>query len=756
MTSKAEEIDPDLKKALNRLINKRDNIFATVTSIYNKCKSYSSDNLAKVKYFVQQLPNYSRKFEEVQDQIEALNDDLTQKEQIEISQIQASFEEILASIHDVQCNLAKQDAALTTPDTTPNVTAVSQMLPTISLPSFDGKIDNWVEFISLYNSLVHNNSTIDKTQKFQYLKTTLKGEALAVISGLQLIPDNYEIAYEALVQRYQNSRRIASVYFSKLLQYKTLSHNSLSSLKDFLHNHETAVNSIKSLKLPDLADFLLFSIALNNLDSNTKRAFENKMPSEGIPTYRQLIEFVTQQIRIMELSKTTDSNTPRPKPHSSNVLLVNSTDSSSSESRKFACPLCEDSHFLHQCSRYQHMTLNDKYKYLRENTRCFNCLGRHRRENCNSRSVCRYCKTNRHHSSLHPSSVSALPSSTQNSLNVTRSPQTHRDSSEPIQSMSCMASSGCSPILLGTISLLVEDVTGVKHRLRAVYDPGSHISAITKSSVSCLGIRICPSTCSVSGLGQSHLRIFGSVDVSLHSRLSSRVVKAHALVLDNISHPLPPSELPLEVRSRFGNLQLADDDFDIPSPIDFLIGADLLPQLMIDGIQSIPGNPTAVNTVFGWVLVGPTSSQPSESFATSLHVHCNISSTLQKFWETEEVSSTLHLDPLDMMVEEHFLRTHSRDKDGRYIVALPFKPNATPLGSNRSSSHSSFERLERRLSKQPEKFNSYQNFMTEYLNLGHMSIATSTSSYIIPHHAVMKETSSTTKLRVVFNAFDPD
>ncbi|XP_045477950.1 uncharacterized protein LOC123683092 [Harmonia axyridis] len=172
---------------------------------------------------------------------------------------------------------------------------------------------------------------------------------------------------------------------------------------------------------------------------------------------------------------------------------------------------------------------------------------------------------------------------------------------------------------------------------------------------------------------------------------------------------------------------------------------------MIDGIQSIPGNPTA-----GWVLYGPTSSQPSESFATSLHVHCNISSTLQKFWEIEEVSSTVHLDPQNMLVEEHFLRTHSRDKDGRYIVALPFKPNATPLGSNRSSSHSSFERLEKRLSKQPEKFNSYQNFMTEYLNLGHMSIATSTSSYVIPHHAVMKETSSTTKLRVVFNASDPD
>jgi hypothetical protein len=64
--------------------------------------------------------------------------------------------------------------------------------------------------------------------------------------------------------------------------------------------------------------------------------------------------------------------------------------------------------------------------------------------------------------------------------------------------------------------------------------------------------------------------------------------------------------------------------------------------------------------------------------------------------------------------------------------------------------------MERRLLRNPDLKNEYVKFMAEYLRLGHMERVDPTdhrrSRYYMPHHAVVKNTSSTTKVRVVFNA----
>ncbi|XP_017470360.1 PREDICTED: uncharacterized protein LOC108362040 [Rhagoletis zephyria] len=71
---------------------------------------------------------------------------------------------------------------------------------------------------------------------------------------------------------------------------------------------------------------------------------------------------------------------------------------------------------------------------------------------------------------------------------------------------------------------------------------------------------------------------------------------------------------------------------------------------------------------------------------------------------------------------------------------------------------SQFFRNETRLRKDPVLQKEYNRILTEYESLGHMSrinasiSADSSDNYFLPHHAVIKAESTSTKVRVVFNA----
>ncbi|XP_058464968.1 uncharacterized protein LOC131438748 [Malaya genurostris] len=108
----------------------------------------------------------------------------------------------------------------------------------------------------------------------------------------------------------------------------------------------------------------------------------------------------------------------------------------------------------------------------------------------------------------------------------------------------------------------------------------------------------------------------------------------------------------------------------------------------------------------------------------------------------------------EAFVEEHFARTHTRESDGRYTVRLPFHESKPKLGDSYETASKRLDRLLIALAKNPSKREQYFQFMSEYISLGHMEEVNdgSKNGYFIPHHAVYKATSSTTKTRVVFDA----
>lgn len=206
---------------------------------------------------------------------------------------------------------------------------------------------------------------------------------------------------------------------------------------------------------------------------------------------------------------------------------------------------------------------------------------------------------------------------------------------------------------------------------------------------------------------------------------------------------------------------LADPQFESPSSIDLIIGADFYHQIIKEGLRKGPSDaPIAQLTSFGWVLSGPASSKSPYLAARSCHITMDsrLLDLLQRFWQLEEISASREssISPEDQQCEQHFNDTHSRDAQGRYIVRLPFKKSPHLLGNSCHRASKTMDSLRNKLKANDKYSDAYFKFMKEYEALGHMKLTETSAEHLnpnfyLPHHGVWRESSTTTKLRVVFN-----
>ncbi|CAK9798625.1 hypothetical protein ANTPLA_LOCUS1703 [Anthophora plagiata] len=200
---------------------------------------------------------------------------------------------------------------------------------------------------------------------------------------------------------------------------------------------------------------------------------------------------------------------------------------------------------------------------------------------------------------------------------------------------------------------------------------------------------------------------------------------------------------------------MADPQFHKPARIDMLLGTGTaLSCLSVGQIDLSPRNgPDLIlqKTQLGWIIGGSVPTVASRTIRRAFVA--NINFDLRRFWEVEEGPHTQHLSSEERECEEHFKDNVQRDNTGRYIVALPFNEKKDQLGESRSRALTRFLSLERKLERNPELKKAYTAVIDEYRALGHMSQVEEIDAhgFYLPHHAVIKPSSTTTKVRVVFD-----
>jgi len=393
---------------------------------------------------------------------------------------------------------------------------------------------------------------------------------------------------------------------------------------------------------------------------------------------------------------------------------------------------------------------------VRDTKLCFNCLSPyHSKDYCKSKYSCQTCK-GRHNTLLHQEKRSEATRQKEDDR-----PSSSKEDKPPSngQKVSMAAQATSDYVFLATPVVTVRDSHGSYHKFQAVQDSGSQVNFISRALSRVLGLKQRTNVLPICGIGTSKTQSGASVEVNISSSVKKFDIEITCHILPVIMNDLTVIPTPRDgwkIPNEFVPF-LVDPKLCESGSIDLLIGSSFFFNLI--GTERIPlvtENLCLQDSKFGWIVTGGIN-------ATCL---INIGGTLEGDWDindrTEESthshnpkSNQRHLeDDKDL---HHFQEYTRNNEKGWFIVRLPINISTDVLGNTLTRATARFLNVERRLQRDDKLRTEYTSFMKEYLEMGHMKedqneVESPVRSCYLPHHAVLKESRLTTKIRVVFDA----
>ncbi|XP_064462604.1 uncharacterized protein LOC135373310 [Ornithodoros turicata] len=270
------------------------------------------------------------------------------------------------------------------------------------------------------------------------------------------------------------------------------------------------------------------------------------------------------------------------------------------------------------------------------------------------------------------------------------------------------------------------------------------------------------------------------VQFKLRSQFYNEGIALDAIVVPVICKEIFVAPMPEEHLTH-----LEVDDIDVAdaviypgvpevSGISVLVGADQIWQLLTGEIKRSRANCNlvAMNSKLGWTFLGPSGLRgfvARQSKGMVYVLHSNVgqecfpsAADWKRFWELESIGIVDDLEPPhNNSVLKVFKGSLARNEE-RYEVRLPWKTTKTPLDPNFEVAKTRVKRLVCRLSENEELHQKYDRAIRSYIHDGHAEqvpmrsaecpAMTSERIYYMPHREVRKEESSSTKIRIVFDA----
>lgn len=649
-------------------------------------------------------------------------------------------------------------------DTTMTFQGHNSRLPNLKLPKFSGKYSEYKNFMSLFQNLVDDDTTLTDIQKFNHLISCLSNEALGTIQAFQVTEENYPKALASLKKVYDNPCLLFSDNISKLFELPEMSRPSASALRSMTDTVSAIYDSLLSIGDDKrIANAMIIHLVMKKVDPTTRSKWEDQLDFEELPLWSDCESILNRRYQHLVSDEASCLSTK----HNSSQMGKKFDNSSRKKAKSFSCQAnkqqgaskciyCKScDHFVSTCAAFAVLPFHQRFDFIKGVPACINCLKKgHTVTKCKS-SKCRVCQKS-HNTLLHQYSAN-------NSQAVAAANSDLEQQSTSRATVNHSSSSDEKNVILATAVVEIKNRSGQFVLARALLDSCSQTNLITEDLAQRLKLRKEERNLSLSGVNETNSSAKHFLEATVRSRITDFEFSTEFWVLRSISKYQPDSVISTTGWNLPENIKFADPYFNKPQRVDMLIGAEIFYDLLCVGqIKSGPNVPIIQKTLFGWVVSGKYN-QPADPKSNFCHLNTigdnesSLNKLVQKFWELEEVPNGANvLSTEQQQCEENFLKSVRRLPSGRFEVALPFKEDPKSLGLSFDTARRRFLSLERRLSKQPQIKEMYNSFMKEYIDLGHMSIADNrvpnSPHYFIPHQCVLRPQSTSTKLRVVFDA----
>lgn len=661
-------------------------------------------------------------------------------------------------------------------------------LPKLELPKFNGELCQWQPFWERFQDSIHN-TTLSRVDKFHYLKSSLTGAAAAAITGLQVSEACYNDALAILKSRFGDKKRIEKEHLGLLRRLPVIkSASDTRGLRRFYDHVTSHMRGLEALGVEQssysamMADILLRSLpAEMGLDyyrktktSSAEEGSGTTSAEEGSGTtedeLKKIMKFLQVEVESREecgLGLVTDSRNQHRKGGSQGQKPPSALVLHSEVTGRKSCYFCDGcSHSTEQCNA--ELDLAFKKEKLKQDRRCFRCTARgHRSNECRRRIKCSHCR-GRHATSVcdpdwprrTPTAPGAAVTTVANSVCLSRAMPT-----------------APAAIYLQTFrAWAVSDDQSLY--IRGLFDNGSQKTFIREDIAQRLKLPVLRELdISINTFASPSTKTakHSLVRLNLRSQFNSEDIPIEAVVIPVICRDLPSASAGDQKA-----LDLMRNEHDVADAIIFpgvpqidgislLIGSDQMWKILTGEIRRYHGNTglVAMNSMLGWTLQGPSTVRSFTARQTSNMVcvlRTNVDASLEdsenywkRLWEIENVGIVDELpSAASSSILQHFEDTVAMT-DGRYEVRLPWKSSGGQLGDNFEVARTRLNKLVNRLIRDPQLLNDYDEAIRSYGNNDHAEVVPANEVwpdhvYYMPHREVIRESSTTTKLRVVFDA----
>ena len=591
-------------------------------------------------------------------------------------------------------------------------------LPQLKITAFKaGTAADWVRFENMFPTQVDSRPIADE-EKFAYLLESVVPKVRDRISNLKPSTLGCNMAWDRLKQEYGQTKLVINAHLDEIINLAPVKGSRYEKLQDFYDKLSKNFDALQTLGQGNMLQGFVMT-TLNKLPQVKPDLVRVDEKWEDW-TMEDLINNLRAWLR---RNKAIDES---PEPAGEKRKERHWFTQKNEGKQSPHCIYCKEQHWSDDCKTL--VTIEQRKKFFAEKNLCFNC-GRagHRGNQCRSRT-CFKCGS-KHHTSL-----------------CGKSEDKRSRADHVLNGYSTFVDEKSLPAIVPV------EISG--ETLWAFLDTGSGRNFISREAAKKL--KLTPThhesreIVTLNGVAKQSMPIYKVNIKSLDGTAQEKIEITGSKLPDFTTVQRPDIS---QLKQKYDHAK--DKQFYMlrsgKYPIHVILGDKTFTKIRTEKVfKGSQKDPIVEQTTFGWVIHG------GEDYASEQCMYIRESNECEQLYSLDVLGVEDRGNKEQLEVLTDFQQSVTQQKDGRYEVSIPWIPGSKLSGTNEQPSRKRLNNVNKKLSKDDKLEEAYSKIIEDQLCSGIVERVpeepTGERIYYMPHKPVVRESSTTTKVRMVFDA----